>query len=217
MRPAIRKWRGQWADKPRTADYGMQVLSRILAHGVDPMGVLHHNACEGIKRLYSSERSEIIWTDADIEQLKKHCTKEIGHAVDLAAHTGLRARELFRLSWSHVGDHAIVIPTDRSGGKREAIVPLYGAIREIVAALPKRSTLVMTNSRQAPLRGGWAAMFEKAKARAWPEGDNLHFHDLRGTAATKFYVAGLTEREIAEVMGWEEELGTKDHPSVRIT
>ena len=48
-------------------------------------------------------------------------------------------------------------------------------------------------------------MFEKAKARAWPEGDNLHFHDLRGTAATKFYVAGLTEREIAEVMGWEED------------
>jgi len=64
------------------ADYGMQVLSRILAYGVDPMGVLH-NACEGIKRLYSGERSEIIWTGADIEQLKKHCTKEIGHAIDL--------------------------------------------------------------------------------------------------------------------------------------
>ena len=28
--------------------------------------------------------------------------------------------------------------------------------------------------------------------------------DLRGTAATKFYVAGLSERVIAEVMGWEE-------------
>ena len=48
--------------KPRTADYGMQVLSRVLAYGVDPMGVLNHNACEGIKRLYSSDRSEIIWT-----------------------------------------------------------------------------------------------------------------------------------------------------------
>ena len=26
-----------------------------------------------------------------------------------------------------------------------------------------------------------------------------------GTAATRFYIAGLTERVIAEVMGWEEE------------
>ena len=34
---------------------------------------------------------------------------------------------------------------------------------------------------------------------------NLHFHDLRGTAATRFYVAGLPERVIAEVMAWEEE------------
>jgi integrase len=34
---------------------------------------------------------------------------------------------------------------------------------------------------------------------------NLHFHDLRGTAATRFYVAGLSERVIAEIMSWEEE------------
>ena len=33
----------------------------------------------------------------------------------------------------------------------------------------------------------------------------LHFHDLRGTAATRFYTAGLHERVIAEIMGWEEE------------
>jgi integrase len=34
---------------------------------------------------------------------------------------------------------------------------------------------------------------------------DLHFHDLRGTAATRFYVAGLSERAIAEIMAWEEE------------
>jgi integrase len=34
---------------------------------------------------------------------------------------------------------------------------------------------------------------------------DLHFHDLRGTAATRFYTAGLSERVIAEIMGWEEE------------
>ena len=48
-------------------------------------------------------------------------------------------------------------------------------------------------------------MFEKAKTQGVAGGQNLHFHDLRGTAATKFYVAGLSEREIAEIMGWEEE------------
>jgi hypothetical protein len=34
---------------------------------------------------------------------------------------------------------------------------------------------------------------------------DLHFNDLRGTAATKFYIAGFTMREIAETLAWEEE------------
>ena len=35
-------------------------------------------------------------------QLKKTCSAGNRHAVDLAAHTGLRLRDLLRLSWSHV-------------------------------------------------------------------------------------------------------------------
>ena len=52
IRPVIRRWRHQWADKPRTADYGMQVLSRVLSYAVDPLGKIAGNPCEGIKRLY---------------------------------------------------------------------------------------------------------------------------------------------------------------------
>jgi hypothetical protein len=36
IRPVIRQWRNKWANKPRTADYALQVLSRVLAHAVDP-------------------------------------------------------------------------------------------------------------------------------------------------------------------------------------
>ena len=42
-----------------------------------------------------------------------------------------------------------------------------------------------------------------------PEGMDLHFHDLRGTAATKLYIGGLTEREIAEALAWDEETVSK--------
>ena len=34
---------------------------------------------------------------------------------------------------------------------------------------------------------------------------DLHFNDLRGTAATKFYIAGFIMREIAETLAWEKE------------
>ena len=52
IRPIIRRWRNQWADRPRTADFGMQVLSRVLSYAVDPLGKIAGNPCEGIKQLY---------------------------------------------------------------------------------------------------------------------------------------------------------------------
>jgi len=47
-------------------------------------------------------------------------------------------------------------------------------------------------------------MFWRAKEKANLLDRDLHFHDLRGTAATKFYIAGLSVRVIAEIMAWEE-------------
>ena len=182
------------------------MLSRVLSHAVDPLGKIAGNPCEGIKQLYSSNRSEIIWADTDIAHIKQTCPAEIAHAVDLASHTGLRLGDLLRLSWSHVGADAIVIATGKSKHRREAIVPLYDGLKAVLASIPKRSTTILTNSRQRPCtRDGFGSSFNKAKIAAGMSENDLHFHDLRGTAATRFYVAGLPERVIAEIMGWEEE------------
>jgi integrase len=206
IRPVILRWRNQWADKPRTADYGLQVLSSVLAHAVDPLGKIAGNPCQGIKRLYTGNRSEIIWTDADIARVKRVCSPEIAHAVDLAAHTGLRRGDLLRLAWSHVSEDAITIKTGKSRGKIEAIIPLYDALRDVLASIPKRSPTILTNSAGRPWTGeGFAASFNRAKIRAGMADANLHFHDLRGSAATRFYTGGLSERVIAEIMGWQEE------------
>ncbi|WP_373364517.1 tyrosine-type recombinase/integrase [Brucella abortus] len=50
----------------------------------------------------------------------------------------------------------------------------------------------------------WVIVFRLPREAKLGDRD-LHFHDFRGTAATKFYIAGLSERVIAEIMGWEEE------------
>src|SRR5262245_32042553 len=155
----------------------MQVLSRVLSYAVDPMGVIAGNPCEGIKTLYSVDRSEVIWSDGDIAQFKTKCSPEIAHAVDLAAHTGLRLGDLVRLSWSHVGEDAIVISTAKSRFKHEAVIPLYDALRTVLAAIPRRSTVILTNSKGRPW-GDLAAAFSRTKAAAMDDRD-LHFHDLR--------------------------------------
>jgi integrase len=187
---------------------------------VDPLGKIASNPCEGIKQLYSGNRSEIIWTDADIAELKTTrlrpgqdefvCPAEIAHAVDLAAHTGLRLGDLLHVSWSHVGDDAIIVTTGKSRHRREVIIPLYDALRSVLASIPKRATTILTNSRCQPWKvNGFGTAFNRAKIGASMDARDLHFHDLRGTAATRFYIAGLSERVIAEIMGWEEEYVAK--------
>lgn len=204
IRPLIRKWRNGYAATPRTADYGVQVLSRVLSYAVDPLGKIASNPCEGIKQLYTVDRSEKIWTDADIAQIKATCSAEIGHAVDLASHTGLRLGDLLRLSWSHVGEDAIVIATGKSRQRREAIIPLYDALSDVLSRIPKRSTTILTNSRGRPWIG-FGSSFNKAKKAACMADADLHFHDLRGTAATRFYLADIKVRLIAEIMAWDED------------
>lgn len=165
----IRRWRNQWASTPRTADYGMQVLSRVMSYAVDPLGKIAGNPCEGIKQLYASDRSEIIRTDADITEVKAACAPEIAHVVDLAAHTGLQLGDLLRVSWSHVGDDAIVMTSGKSRQRREVIIPLYDALRAVLATIPKRSTTILSNSRRRPsTANGFATALNRAKiAVAW--------------------------------------------------
>ena len=105
---------------------------------------------------------------------------------------------------------AIVITTGKSKHRREAIIPLYDDLRDVLKAIPRRSTTILTNSKGRPwTRDGFGSSFNKAKIGAGMGDANLHFHDLRGTAATRFYVAGLSERVIAEILGWEEETVAK--------
>lgn len=208
MRPVIRDWRNQWASKPRAADTALQVLSVVFAHGVDPMGVIQNNPCIGIKRLYSSDRSEIIWTDDDLSAIKAFCGQEVAWAIDLAAHTGLRQADLVKLTWSMIKADEIVTPTGKTGAI--AHIPLYDDLRAVLARVPKVSPVILTNSLGRPwgpdghhLRKPFGVAKTKAKLQ------RLHFHDLRGTAATRFYIAGLDIRVIAEIMAWEEETVSK--------
>lgn len=209
IKPSIRKWRGQYADKPRTADYGMQVLSRVLSYAVDPLAKIGANPCDGIKKLYKNDRSSIIWSDEDLATILAVTSKEVGYGIRLAALTGLRAGDLFRVTWNHVQGNAIVMSTGKSLHKRQAFIPIYDELRELLDEIPKRAVTILTNSRKRPwTKDGFGTMFAEGKQNAGFADRDLHFHDLRGTAATKFYMAGLSIRVIAEIMAWDE--GTVD-------
>ena len=117
-----------------------------------------------------------------------------------------RLSDLLRLSWSHIGEDAITFSTGKSRGRREAIMPLYDGLRNVIDRIPKRATTILTSSKGRPwTTNGFGSSFNAAKHAAGMADRDLHFHDLRGTAATKFYIAGLSIRVIAEMLAWSED------------
>ena len=202
IRQHIRKWRDKWRDRPRAADMAKQVLSRVLSFAAAD-GAIANNPCAGIPNLYHGDRSSLIWTSEDIDHFSKTASKELVYAARLASLTGLRQGDLLRLSWGEVGANAIERKTGKSRGRKAALIPLYGELRALLDTIPKRSPIILTNQSGKPWKG-FGSSWNKAMQIAWPGGKDLHFHDLRGTAATNFFRADLSIREIAEIMAWSE-------------
>jgi len=79
-------------------------------------------------------------------------------------------------------------------------------MRNVLARVPRHSPTILTNSKRRPwTTDGFGSSFNTAKKQAGLTDKDLHFHDLRGTAATKFYIAGLGVRVIAEILAWNED------------
>lgn len=207
-RPAIKRdirhWRDQWQKTPRMADVAKQVISRLCSFMVSE-GAISTNPCEGIENLYHNDRSGIIWREEDFLALQKVSSPEIMWAARLGALTGLRKSDVVNLRWSDISDLAIAIRTQKSRYKRAALIPLYPTLRDLLQEIPRRAATVLTNTHGHPWQTGFGASWNDAVERAGLKKRNLHFHDLRGTAATNFYRAGFTSQEIADTLGWSRE------------
>jgi integrase len=205
IKPEITKWHRSKRGTPRAADTGMQVLSRVLSFGMS-VGKLGTNQCNNMPWLDKSNRADVIWTDDTLGVLLAHASTEMAHAARLATLTGLRRGDLLKLSWVHVGKFAIELKTGKSKGRATVIIPITTDLRNLLDNIPKRATTVLTSSDKRPWTGdGFGSSWWKLIQVAGLRDKGLRFHDFRGTAATRFFLAQLTLREIAEILGWSED------------
>lgn len=205
VRGPLLEWRDQWAATPRSADYAVQVLSRVLSWG-ENRRLLKINAASGIDDLYVNNRADVIWTAEEIAAFTAQAASpEVGFILRLACLTGMRREDLARLEWGHCNDVAIALPTGKSGGRKNATVPLLAETKLLLAEIRAQQALrgfelgrVLTNTRGKP----WTPSGLTHAVGGFVEGKRLH--DARGTFGTRLRLAGLTAPEIADVLGWEE-------------
>ncbi|MEL6363893.1 MAG: tyrosine-type recombinase/integrase [Pseudomonadota bacterium] len=199
-RGVVKAWRDQHAAESLTrADKLVHELSVFLEWAIDE-GLIEKNPTRGVKGVYETDRSEIIWTDGEIAAVLAHLTPEAGRVVRFAAETGLAMTDALRLSWSAVG--RFDIQTRRQKTASAVTVPILPGLRALLDETPKVGPVVLTSSRGRPYTAdGFKTVFGRAKRAA---GVEKNFHDLRGTAATRFLASGLSYAETGRIFGWSE-------------
>ncbi|QIG79950.1 tyrosine-type recombinase/integrase [Stakelama tenebrarum] len=215
FRGDVLDWRDRWINQPRSADMAIQTFSRLLSFGVDRARITT-NVLTGIDQLYEFDRSDVIWEPRHFDMLRPHASVEVMEGVELAAATGLRRGDLVRLPWTAIGEHAIIWRTSKSRGRNLVTIPLLPETRKLLDRIRTRHAAamarqrpnrrkplpetVLSNSRWQPWQpGGFGSRFNDAKRDS---GLDLHLHDVRGTFATRCMIAGLTDQEIADILGW---------------
>lgn len=216
------KWRDSRSDTPRTADIGVTVLRELLDFA-RLRALVTINVATGIPTLYrGGDRETIIWTPDDIKRFTAANTgyPQVVDGLRLATFTGFRCADLVSLTFDEVGEVAVTkTAAKKSRGRRRIVtIPVVPGLRDLIAELRTRFrkpgvNTVLVNSFGEPwTSGGFTKRFMEARDRAgivepanpaidMPE-RNKHLHDVRGTFATKLILAGLTDQEAGDIMGW---------------
>lgn len=193
------EWRDEIAvTSPSSADNAWKFLMRVISWARD-RGETTYRPPERIERLYHADRSEKIWTEEHVARFMESAPIYIQRAMVLALETGQRQGDLLRLPWSAYDGSWITLRQGKTGAKVR--IPVTKCLNAILDNTPRVSTVILVNSRGRPwlersFRDAWHAAYIKSGIE-----DDLHFHDLRGTAITRLAEAGCTTPEIAAISG----------------
>ncbi|MDX5593831.1 tyrosine-type recombinase/integrase [Pseudovibrio sp. SPO723] len=168
-------------------------------------GLIVNNPCDGGGRLYSGSRAAIIWTPDQLAKAKAQAPLHIRDALVLAAETGQRQAALLELLWSQVDTDHLRITQNKN--RKPVSIRLSRELRALLQDIKRRqttnnqnSTHVLTNSRGLPwTQDGFQTSWRKAMKNLKIEG--VTFHDLRGTAITRWAADGATVPQIAALSG----------------
>lgn len=172
-------------------------------------GKLSEHHCHKLRQIYSSDRSEIVWTPADREKVVAIAPEWVRRILNAACETGLRPGDLIKLTKSHVEDtpkgRRLRVRTNKKG--RLAHIPITPELANVIDDTPKDRLLILTNATGYQLTEhraseGLRQWRDKAEVPSSEDGRQKTLQDARGTAATMLLNADLSLAKIANHMGW---------------
>lgn len=203
----VASFHSKWAEKPRTANHALSVLSKIISwaeqQGLRPE---HTNPCLGIERYRETKRERFL-SAAELARLGKALDEAEGTqnlyviaAIRLLVLTGARLGEILTLKWDYIDEarRLILLPDSKTGAKP---IPLNQPALDVLAKLPRIAsnphvlTGHITGTHLVNIQKPWRTI------RAAAGLGDLRLHDLRHSFASVAVAEGGSLPILGKVLG----------------
>lgn len=178
----------------------MSLLSNFFDICRIEWGLCESNPCANVRKPKPSPGRERRLTAREEKLILRYChahsNQELYSIVVLALETAARQGEILALSWEHINLKSRVahLPETKNGTKRD--IPLSVRARDALIRLGVKSRGRVFSYTANGLKSTWRFMLNKLDIQ------DLHFHDLRHDAISKFFELGsLDMMEVAAISG----------------
>ena len=196
---------------PRTIDYALTTLGQIFRHA-EKMGLYAGDipTTKTKKPKYDNKRVRFLSIEEShvLLELLKKSSQQLYEMALLSFHCGLRAGELFSLTWKDIDlEHALITLLDTKSGRTRTL-----SMTEEVKRILMQKDHGQNNDIIFPARGGGkikkiSKAFTKAVDKAGlndgitDRRQRVTFHTLRHTFASWLVMEGISLYEVKELLG----------------
>jgi len=181
-------------DGNRTCAYDLVLLHHIYNTAIKQWCYpITHNPVSNIQKPKCNPPRERRLNDNELKYILNHKFKNnnMEHVIELAIETGMRKSEILSITTDDIKDNCIYLSDTKNGSPRK--IPLTNKIKEII----DKSVLPYSISSNA-VRLNWYRMVKRSGII------DLHFHDLRHEAISRFFEKGLSIPEVSLISGHKD-------------
>jgi integrase len=206
--PKLVKLRNEWRTMRgrHFVNYIRAVLSVLFNHAIE-MGIIDSNPTQAVRRIRpprDAESANRPWSLSERKAALTHLPSHIKLPIAIGLFTGMREGDVLKLPRTIVRDGCIAVTTSK---RKVAIdITILPDLQHALEEAPQHDAITLcANSRGKPwTTSGFRASWRKARLKLEQRGliePGLTFHGLRHTVATVLAEAGVSEEDIAAVLG----------------
>lgn len=191
-------WRDEMSDTPRKAN-GFVAVMRVMLKMAINLEWRDDNPAKAIEPIDYDVESHRRWTEHEIDVMTGPEAGAGALPVLIALYTAQRLGDVLSLKWSEYDGRTLRFKQEKTGAK--LVIPAHPILRGVLDMTPRHSAFVCLRLDGKPWnKDHFKHSFADArKALGLP--DDMHFHGLRHSAASRLAEAGCTHAEIAAITG----------------